>query len=60
MADLAPGLRRDAELVVGVCMSVDKDDVVTIITDDAHRAEADALAQIVVERGGFPVICNNE
>jgi leucyl aminopeptidase (aminopeptidase T) len=60
MADLAPGLRRDAELVVGVCMSVDKDDVVTIITDDAHRTEADALAQIVVERGGFPVICNNE
>ncbi len=60
MADLTPGLRRDAELVVGVCMSVDKDDVVTIITDDAHRTEADALAQIVVERGGFPVICNNE
>jgi leucyl aminopeptidase (aminopeptidase T) len=53
-------LRRDAELVVGVCMSVEKDDVVTIITDDAHVAEADALAQIVVERGGYPVICNNE
>lgn len=53
-------LRRDAELVVGVCMSVEKDDVVTIITDNAHAAEADALAQIVVERGGFPVICNNE
>ena len=53
-------LRRDAELVVGVCMSVEKDDVVTIITDDAHVTEADALAQIVVERGGFPVICNNE
>jgi leucyl aminopeptidase (aminopeptidase T) len=53
-------LRRDAELVVGVCMSVEKDDVVTIITDDAHLKEADALAQIAVERGAFPVICNNE
>lgn len=53
-------LRRDAELVVGVCMSVEKDDVVTIITDDAHVQEADALAQIAVERGAFPVICNNE
>ncbi len=60
MAELSEGLRRDAELVVGVCMSVEKDDVVTIITDNAHTAEADALAQIVVERGGFPVVCNNE
>jgi leucyl aminopeptidase (aminopeptidase T) len=60
MAELTPGLRRDAELVVGVCMSVGKGDVVTIITDDAHQQEADALARIVVERGGFPVICNNE
>ena len=60
MAELSEGLRRDAELVVAVCMSVEKDDVVTIITDDAHLTEADALAQIVVERGGFPVNCNNE
>lgn len=60
MADLSPGLRRDAELVVGVCMSVEQDDVVTIVTDDAHLTEASALAQIVVERGGFPVVCNNE
>ncbi|MCC6313531.1 MAG: hypothetical protein IT337_05925, partial [Thermomicrobiales bacterium] len=51
MADLDAGLRRDAELVVGVCMSVEQNDVVTIITDDAHASEADALAQIVVERG---------
>jgi leucyl aminopeptidase (aminopeptidase T) len=58
--ELGEGLRRDAELVVGVCMSVEKDDVVTIITDDDHLAEAAALAQIVVERGGFPVVCNNE
>ena len=60
MGELSPGLRRDAELIVGVCMSVEPDDVVTIITDDAHLTEADALARIVVERGGFPVICNNE
>jgi leucyl aminopeptidase (aminopeptidase T) len=57
---LSPGLRRDAELVAGVCMSVAPGDVVTIITDDAHRNEANALAQVVVERGGFPVIANNE
>jgi len=60
MAEMDAGLRRDAELVVGVCMSVEKDDVVTIITDDDHLREANALAQIVVERGGFPVIANNE
>jgi len=58
--ELAPGLRGDAELVVGLCMSVEPGDVVTIVTDDAHLTEADALAQVVVERGGFPVICNNE
>ena len=38
-------------------MSVEPDDVVTIITDDDHLTEANALAQVVVERGGFPVIC---
>ena len=50
---LSPGLRRDAELVTSVCMSVEPDDVVTIITDDDHLDEANALAQVVVERGGF-------
>lgn len=60
MTELSEGLRRDAELVVDVCMSVEQDDVVTIITDDAHREQADALAQIAVERGAFPVIANNE
>ncbi|MEA2598867.1 MAG: aminopeptidase, partial [Thermomicrobiales bacterium] len=60
MSELSPGLRRDAELVVGVCMSVEKDDIVTIVTDDAHVTEASALAQIVVERGGYPIVCNNE
>src|SRR5918999_3847217 len=58
--NLSPGLRRDAELVALVCMSVEPDDVVTIITDDDHLHEANALAQVVVERGGFPVIANNE
>ena len=43
-----------------VCMSVEPDDVVTIITDDDHLDEANALAQVVVERGGYPVIANNE
>ena len=57
---LSPGLRRDAELVAAVCMSVEPDDVVTIITDDDHLDEANALAQVVVERGGYPVIANNE
>jgi len=60
MAELTKRLRTDAELIVGVCMSVEKDDVVTIITDNDHLTEADALAQIVVERGGLPVVCNNE
>jgi leucyl aminopeptidase (aminopeptidase T) len=58
--NLSPGLRRDAELVAAVCMSVEPDDVVTIITDDDHLNEANALAQVVVERGGYPVIANNE
>src|SRR3954452_6100811 len=57
---LSPALRRDAELVAAVCMSVEADDVVTIITDDDHLDEANALAQVVVERGGYPVIANNE
>jgi leucyl aminopeptidase (aminopeptidase T) len=41
-------------------MSVANGDVVTIITDDGHRKEADALAVSVVDRGGFPVVMNNE
>jgi leucyl aminopeptidase (aminopeptidase T) len=41
-------------------MSVTDGDVVTIITDDAHLREADALAGVVVDRGGFPVVMNNE
>ena len=53
---LSPNLRRDAELVAAVCMSVAPEDIVTIVTDDAHLDEAQALAQVVVERGGYPVI----
>src|SRR3989304_4124243 len=53
-------LRGDAELVVDVCMSVEKEDVVTIICDDAHRPQADAVARVAVERGAFPVIANNQ
>lgn len=60
MGELSQSLHSDAQLIVDVCMSVEEGDTVTIITDNAHRTEADALAQIVVERGAFPVIMNNE
>jgi leucyl aminopeptidase (aminopeptidase T) len=60
MATAVDSLQQDAELIVDVCMSVEEDDVVTIITDDEHREQADALARVVVERGGWPVIANNE
>ena len=53
-------LLEDATLVVDVCMSVEQDDVVTIITDDAHAEQASAIARVVVERGGWPVMMNNE
>lgn len=53
-------LQKDAELVVDTCMSVEADDVVTVITDDDHLAQADAIARVAVERGAFPVIANNE
>ena len=53
-------LRKDAALVVDVCMSVEDGDVVTIICDDEHAGHAAAVAQVVVERGGWPVVINNE
>ncbi|HLH67366.1 MAG TPA: aminopeptidase [Solirubrobacteraceae bacterium] len=53
-------VRRDAELVVDVCMSVEPDDVVTIITDDAHEDQARVVAEVCVDRGAWPVIMNNE
>ncbi len=58
--ELAGALRRDAELIVDTCMSVVSGDVVTIVTDDAHAREADALAAVALERGAFPVVMNNE
>jgi len=39
-------LREDATLVVDVCMSVEEDDVVTIICDDEHREQAEAVAGV--------------
>lgn len=53
-------LLKDAALVVDVCMSVEPDDVVTIICDDLREDEAKAIAEVVVERGGWPVVMNNE
>ena len=53
-------LTKDAELVVDICMSVEEGDVVTIICDDEHAELAHAVAHVVVERGGWPVIMNNE
>src|SRR5919201_2024384 len=51
---------KDAMLVVDVCISVETDDVVTIICDDEHASQAAAIAEVVVERGGWPVVMNNE
>src|SRR5216683_1270529 len=53
-------LLKDAALIVDVCFSVEEGDVVTIICDDDHTAEAMAVAEVVVERGGWPVVMNNE
>lgn len=58
--ELSPALRRDAALVVDTCMSVAEGDVVTVITDDAHLPQAQAVAALAVERGAFPVVMNNE
>ena len=51
MSELSEALLKDAALVVDVCMSVEKDDVVTIICDDDHRPQADALARVAEEVG---------
>src|SRR4249919_3101182 len=53
-------LLEDAALVVDECFSVEEGDVVTIICDDEHAAEAAAVAEVVVERGAWPVVMNNE
>jgi leucyl aminopeptidase (aminopeptidase T) len=53
-------LLKDAALIVDVCMSVEENDVVTIICDDEHSEQAHAVAEVCVERGAWPVIMNNE
>jgi len=53
-------IRKDAELVVDVCMTVEKDDIVTIITDDEHSHEAHAVAEVCMQREAWPVVMNNE
>lgn len=60
MSELSEALRKDTELIIDVCFTVESGDVVTIICDDAHRPEADALAHVAAERGALPVIMNNE
>jgi leucyl aminopeptidase (aminopeptidase T) len=59
MAD-AQSIRKDAELVVDVCMSVEADDVVTIITDDENVHLARVLNEVCLDRGAWPVVMNNE
>src|SRR3954451_6714937 len=56
----AGSLQKDAALIVDVCMSVEEGDVVTIICDDGRAEHAAAVAEVVVERGGSPVVMNNE
>lgn len=56
----ATAIKKDAELVVDVCMSVEADDVVTIITDDDHYPLAQVVSEVCLERGAWPVIVNNE
>src|SRR5205814_6930706 len=57
---VAPDLLKDAALIVDVCFSVEEGDVVTIICDDNREEEAKAVAEVVVQRGGTPVVMNNE
>src|SRR3954469_24307113 len=53
-------LKKDAALIVDVCFSVEEGDVVTIICDEDREEEAKAVAEVVVERGAWPVVMNNE
>jgi leucyl aminopeptidase (aminopeptidase T) len=52
-------MRQSAELVVDVCFEVKEGDVVTIITDDRRKDEAEMVATVVSERGGLPIVANN-
>jgi Leucyl aminopeptidase (aminopeptidase T) len=53
-------IRQHAELIVDTCFTVEKGDVVTIITDDKHADMAKVVAEVAAERGAWPVIMNNE
>ncbi len=53
-------MRAAAELVVDVCFEVKDGDVVTIITDNRRSDEAEMVATVVSERGGWPVVMNND
>src|SRR5919201_499468 len=53
-------LLKDAALIVDVCFSVEEGDVVTNICDDEREEKTKAVAEVVVERGGWPVVMNNE
>ena len=53
-------MRASAELVVDTCFEVTEGDVVTIITDDRRKPEAEIVATVVSERGGLPIVANNE
>ncbi len=53
-------MRASAELIVDTCFEVTEGDVVTIITDDRRKDEAEMVATVVSERGGWPVVMNND
>ncbi len=53
-------MRASAELVVDVCFEVKEDEVVTIITDNRRKEEAEMVATVVSERGGWPIVVNND
>src|SRR3954449_12206611 len=60
MATVVSQLLEDAALVVDECFSVEEGDAVTIICDDGRADEASAVAEVVLQRGGTPVVMNNE
>jgi leucyl aminopeptidase (aminopeptidase T) len=53
-------IREHAELIVNTCFTVEKGDVVTIITDDQHASLAKVVADVASQKGAWPVIMNNE
>jgi leucyl aminopeptidase (aminopeptidase T) len=53
-------LRAAAELIVDVCFEVKEGEVVTIITDDRRKEEAEMVATVVSERGGWPLVADND